>query len=73
MVMSFIFLIFIYLFGCVGSSLWHMGSSLRHVGSFLAALIGARGLFVAVRGLLSSCGPQAPERVGSVVCGMGAL
>ena len=23
----------IYLFGCIGSSLWHAGSSLRHVGS----------------------------------------
>ena len=33
-----------------------VGSSLRHTGSF-----------VAVCGLLSSCGLQAPERVGSVV------
>ena len=30
-------------------------------------------LFVAVRGLLSSCGMQAPERVGSVVQHAGSL
>ena len=46
-----------------------MGSSLRPVGSF----VGARGLFVAMHGLLSSCGVRVPERVGSVVCGMWAL
>ena len=46
-----------------------MGSSLRHAGSFVAA----RGLFVDVHGLLSSCGMQVPERVGSVVCSMPAL
>ena len=33
------------------------------MGSFVAAL----GLFVVARGLLSSCGLQAPGRVGSVV------
>ena len=43
----------------------------------------ARGIFVAALGLLpscgvrifslSNCGAQAPERVGSVVCGMRAL
>ena len=32
-----------------------------------------RGFFVAVRGLVSSCGARAPERVGSVVCGTQAL
>ena len=48
--------LFIYLFGCVGSSWWH-------VGSFVAV----HGLFVAACGLLSSCGAWDPERVGSVV------
>ena len=33
----------------------------------------ARGLFVAACGLLSSCGVQAPGRVGSVLCGMRAV
>ena len=41
------------------------GSSLWHAGSFVAA----RSLFVVAHGLLSSCGPQAPGHVGSVVCG----
>ena len=30
----FFFLIFIYLFGCTGSCLWHVGSLLQYVGSF---------------------------------------
>ena len=38
----------------------HVGSSLQHVESFLA-----------VRGLLSSCGVQTPERAGSVVAAHG--
>ena len=46
-----------------------MGSSLRHEGSFLEVC----GLFVVVHGLLSSCGMQVPEPMGSVVCGMQAL
>ena len=33
----------------------------------------ARGSFIGVRGLLCSCGAQAPEHVGSVVCGTRAL
>ena len=36
-------------------------------------LVAARGLFVAARGLLSSCGVQAPGCAGSVVCGTRAL
>ena len=36
-------------------------------------VIEACGLFVAVHGLLSSCGLQAPESVGSVVCSTQAL
>ena len=57
-----IYLFYFIIFGCVGSSL-------RHVGSFLVA----RGLFLVARRLLSSCGVQAPEHVGSVVCGTQAL
>ena len=55
------------------------GSSLRHEGSFVVA----RGLFGAVHGFLSSCsgvgflfsscGMQAPEHLGSVVCSKQAL
>ena len=53
-VFSFIyFYLFIY-FGCIGSSLWHLGSLLQHAGSFF--VVAAHGLFVAVCGLLSSCG-----------------
>ena len=45
-------------------SLWRAGSSLQCVGFSL----------VVVREFsLSSCGAQAPERVGSVVCGTQAL
>ena len=49
--------------------MWHTGSSPRHVGS----LVAARGLFVALHGLLSSCGAQAPGCMGSVVCCTQAL
>ena len=58
-VFFFIFYLFIYFisfsfsFGCVGSSLQHAGFS----------------LVVACGFSLSSCLMQAPERVGSVVCG----
>ena len=40
----FVFLIFIYLFGCIGSQLWHMGSSLHYAGYFVVA----HGIFVAL-------------------------
>ena len=58
-----------YLFGCIGSQLWHVGSSLRHarsslrhVGSFAAV----QTPLVAVSRLLSSCkGLVAPQHVGS--------
>ena len=53
-----------------------MGSLLWHAGSFVAVCM----LFVAVCGLLSSCGTWAPECLGSVVvvrslssCGVQAL
>ena len=36
-------------------------------------LVVAHGLFVAAHGLLSSCGPWAPEHVGSVVYSTRAL
>ena len=36
-------------------------------------LVATHRIFVAVCGLLSSCGARAPERVGSVVCGRQAL
>ena len=48
-----IYLLFIYfIFGCIGSLLWHAASSLRHAGFFIAA----HRLSVVVRGFLSSCG-----------------
>ena len=55
--------LFLFIFGCVGSQLQHAGSSLRYVGSWLRH----------VGFLFSSCGVQAPEGMGSVVCGMRAL
>ena len=39
----------------------------------MGSFIEARGLLVVVRGLLSSCGVQAPGCMGSVLCGMWAL
>ena len=36
-------------------------------------LVAAHGVFIEARGLLHSCGTQAPEGVGSVVCGTRAL
>ena len=33
---GFYFILNSYLFGCVGSQLWHMGSSLWHAASFVA-------------------------------------
>ena len=45
-------------------SSWHSDSSLWCSGF---------SLFVAAGFLFSSCGAQAPERMGSVVCGMQAL
>ena len=70
-------LLFIYLFclflAASGLQSWHAASSLRHAGSFIAA----RGLFMTVHRLLSSCGVRVflfsscgvwvPERVSSVV------
>ena len=44
----FYFIYFLYFFGCVGSQLHHVGSSVA----------------VVARGLLSSCGAQAPEHSG---------
>ena len=38
----------LFFFVCVGSSLWHVGS--------VVVVVGARGLFLEARGLLSSCG-----------------
>ena len=69
--------LFIYLFlflAAVRSSLWHAGSSLQHVG-FLLLLLHLMGfsLVVACGFSLSSFGVQAPEHMGSVVCGMRAL
>ena len=52
----FFFLIFTFIFGCLGSSLQHAGSS---------AVV--RGLLIAGRGRLSSCGVRAPEHAGSIV------
>ena len=43
----FVFLIFIYLFGCIGSQLWHMGSSLHYAGYFVVA----HGIFFALCGV----------------------
>ena len=64
-----LFLTFIYLFifGCIRSQVQHTGSSLQHAGSF----VGIHRLFIAVRGLLSSCGAWAAERMGSVVAAHG--
>ena len=59
----------IYLFGCIRSQLRHAGSSLWHTGSFVVAC----RLFVATRGLLSSCGVWASLqlwRAGSRACGL---
>ena len=61
--------LFIYLFGCVGSvaacRIFRCGasSSLQHTGI---------SLVVACRFSLSSCGAQAPEGLGFVVCSRGA-
>ena len=67
----FIIYLFTFIFGCVGSQLRHAGSASRHVGSFVAV----RGLLSSCGGgfSLSSCGVWAPERVGPVVCGTWAL
>ena len=45
------------------------GSLLRHMRSFVAV----RGLLSSCGFSLSSCGVQSPEHVGSVVCGTWAL
>ena len=59
--------LFIYFLAASGLSCSTQDLLLRHTGSFIAA----RELFVVVRGLLSTCGTQAPEHAGSVVVARG--
>ena len=64
------FFIYLFIFGCVGSSLWCAGFSLQWLSSCGARSLGARASAVAARGP-SSCGLLAPEhRLSS--CGIRA-
>ena len=62
--MFYFIYLFIFIFGCVGSSLRHSGSSLQCAGFSLGVACGFS---------VPSCGARAPEHVDSVVCGTWAV